>query len=62
MLEHPNLTGAESTIDMQLTWAVFPELLVTLTVKVCGVPWTELPDLAVSVVCKLLPAVRSATL
>ena len=54
--------GRRKHSGMQHTWAALPVLLVTFTCNVSGAPCTELPDLAVSVVSRLLPAVRSATL
>lgn len=45
-----------------LTCAPVPELLVTLTTRVSGTPWTVLPDLAVSVVSRDLPGVKAAKL
>ncbi len=62
-------TGERSTslidpeLSMQwLTCAPVPELLVTLTTRVSGTPWTVLPDLAVSVVSRDLPGVKAAKL
>jgi hypothetical protein len=50
-------------LSMQwLTCAPVPELLVTLTTRVSGTPWTVLPDLAVSVVSRDLPGVKAAKL
>ena len=55
-------TSCQCNPDMQHTCTVLPELLVTFTCSLSGTPCTELPDLAVSAVSRLLPAVMLARL